>query len=382
MRPVRVLHCLEATRGGTARHLEIAARTLPGLGVDLHAAVSPTRNPEFPGALRALLGPERVHVVPMGRSIRPGRDAAAYRALVRVVRAVRPDLVHTHASKAGFLGRRAAHACGLPAVHTPHVYATHWARGARKGLYAVLERVAARWTSALVALHEEQVHAARALGVPEARIACIPNGVETDRFAPPSPAQRARIRQEYGFNPQTRVVGTLSRLDAQKGVDVFLRAAAATRRAFPYARFLIAGSGPLEGELRAQARAMRFGDQVRFLGPREDVQALYHGLDVFALTSRWEGMPYAILEAMACGLPVVATGTAGARALVAPGHTGSLAPVGDVEALAGAICAYLGDARLREREGRRARELVCARYTARAWARAHLELYQQVLAGD
>ncbi|MFH0910970.1 MAG: glycosyltransferase family 4 protein [Planctomycetota bacterium] len=383
MKPIRVLHCLEATIGGTARHLEEAVLYLPPRGVEVTAVVSPVRDPEYPARLAALgRGGTRVHSLPMRRAIRPFCDAAAFRTLKRILREEAPDLVHTHASKAGFLGRFAARQCGIPVVHTPHVFPMEWAHGLSKGIYGALERLAARRTDRLVVLNEEQAVLAReALRIPEARLVLVPNGVDAARFAPPDAEARKCIRREMGLNESTRVVGTAGRLAPQKAVEDFLEVAWEVRAIYPYAIFLIAGSGSLEGALQARVREMKLVDTIRFLGEVKDPVRFYRALDVFVLTSLWEGMPYTILEAQASGLPVVATSTTGACALIEPGITGTLAPVKDVEALASAVCTYLSDPLLRSRIGQNARRQVLEHFTVEQWADSLCRVYRSLLAG-
>ncbi|MFW5858203.1 MAG: glycosyltransferase, partial [Planctomycetota bacterium] len=238
---VRVCHILEATLGGTARHLELVARMLPARGVDLLCVVSPVRSPTFPERLEAIQPrrrpqpeeappqtdtpaeapaeteaagdgddadeaapppapvaptPTTVLSLPMRREISPLEDLSAYIALRRLLQKERPDVVHTHASKAGFLGRAAARSCGIPVVHTPHVLSMEWSTSL---LYRKLEQRAARWTDRLVVLNDQQERLAREdLGLPEARIVRIDNGVDPNEFYPASPSVFARARDRLG----------------------------------------------------------------------------------------------------------------------------------------------------------------------------------------
>jgi glycosyltransferase involved in cell wall biosynthesis len=421
MSHMRVVHVLEASVGGTARHLELVTRHLPGQGVDLACVVSPLRQPAFPTRLREValaaapgpppgggapdgqsevadpalaaapaaaaaaaaarpvpdaVPPPRIHDLPMRREISAGADLVAYRRLKRLLRAEAPDLVHTHSSKAGFLGRRAARALGLPVVHTPHTMPMEWSGS---WLYLKLEQWAAGWTDRLIILNDRQEQLAReALGLPAERLARVPNGVDLNEFFPPSPTVFAAARDRLGIREMRPLVGLAARLEPQKGVGEFLRAARLVLEEVPRTIFLIAGEGSLRPELEERCRRDGLGKAVRFLGAEEHMPSFYHALDLLVLASLWEGMPYSILEAQATGLPVVASATPGAQELLRPGENGTLVPLGNAEALASAVCTYLRDERLRERHGRRGREGVLAEHTVQTWAGRLADLYREV----
>lgn len=181
--------------------------------------------------------------------------------------------------------------------------------------------------SADVKTYVQQVYRA-----PAARIVVVPNGVDTNRYRPAK------------FEPVAPHVVTVGRLVRQKNHDLFLRAAAAVRAAVPAVRFTIVGDGPLRSSLEAQCADLGLRDAVVFAGERSDVEALLRSATSFWLTSRWEGMPNVVLEAMASGVPVVATDVSGVRELISPGVQGHVVPSEELEPLvASALSVLAGD---------------------------------------
>lgn len=208
-------------------------------------------------------------------------------------------------------------------------------------------------------------------GFPADCIARIPNGVDPIRFAPAS--DPAAIRAEIGVGAET--VLFLGRLDAQKGLDVLLRAWDHVVGRRPTARLLLAGEGPARGALEAHTRDRGLDKGVRFLGGRPDPEALLQASQIFVLPSRSEGMSNALLEAMATGLPCVASHIGGNTDLIEHGVTGLLTPPGDAATLAEVVSALFEDRALRERLGAAARGLILERYAMDRVIRQYAELY-------
>ena len=206
--------------------------------------------------------------------------------------------------------------------------------------------------------------------IPE-HIVEIPNGVDTHRFAPAADPQAAQL--QTGLGPET--VLFLGRLDAQKGLDTALAAWARVAGRRPAARLFLAGDGPARGPLEERARELRLGERVRFLGPRLDPERLLQASQVFVLPSRSEGMSNALLEAMATGLPCVASRIGGNSDLVKHGVTGLLSPPADAVTLADMLCALLEDGSLRYRLGTAARTAVIEQYGMDRVVREYTKLY-------
>jgi glycosyltransferase involved in cell wall biosynthesis len=327
---------MEATIGGTRRHLVDVASGLRCEGVDVHVAVSTLRDPDFPADLERLeaagVGVTRI---PMVRSVRPHLDWSHGRQLAALLRELRPDIVHTHSSKAGVLGRRASIQTGIGArVHTPHAFAFLFEAlfgKLKRGLYRELERRLALRTDRMIAVSATEAETFERSGiVPGDRIRVVPNGIDPKPFEGAAPIDLAAL----GLDPQRPTTAVIGLIYAAKGQDFALEALA--RPGCAELQLLIVGPGETRA-LEERADALGVGDRVRFTGARRDVPAVLAALDFLLLPSRWEGMPYIVLEAMAAGLPVVATPVDGARELVVDGQTGLLAEAIDAESVHAAL---------------------------------------------
>jgi len=315
---------MEATIGGTRRHLVDVARGQRALGLDVHLAVATARDPDFPADLDAL---ERDGVgvtrLPMVREISPRADWRDARSLIRLLKTLRPDVVHTHSSKAGVLGRFASVRARIGhRVHTPHTFAFLFEAlfgPTKRAIFRQLETRLARYTDRIIAVSDTEAETFAASGVvPPERIRVVKNGLENCRFENVPPCNLAAL----DLDPRAPTAAVIGLLYAAKGQDLALDCLA--RPGCESLQLLIVGPGS-SVELKARARKRGVEQRVRFLGPRRDVPALLAAVDFLLLPSRWEGMPYIVLEAMASGLPVVATPVDGARELVRDGITGFLA---------------------------------------------------------
>jgi glycosyltransferase involved in cell wall biosynthesis len=208
-----------------------------------------------------------------------------------------------------------------------------------------------------------------------APIHVVPNGIDGSKYSPDRPSG---IRRELGLTPEVRLVGTAVNLSAQKGLTHLLDAAAIVRRSGTAAHFVIAGDGPLRADLIAYAAAHDLNDSVTFAGYRADVPEVLAGLDVFVLSSLWEGLPLALLEALACGRPIVATSVGGIPEVVSEGENGFLVPPGDSQALASRILRVLGDPDEARQIGRNNVEKFHQRFSVGTMVAAHEQLYEQL----
>lgn len=378
----RVKLCLicEATAGGVRKHMRELVRTFarPEAGYEIHALLGDRGEPGFARDLEEwkALGVTSELLPSLRREIGFGHDRLAYYELKDRLRALRPQIVHTHSSKGGFLGRLAAHAAGTPLiVHTPHVFAFQWAAGLKQSFYLGLERFAARRCHAIVCVGEGQrAEALRLKLAPESKLVLIPNGVAVP--AAPSAEARAALRAELHLPAGAPVAGMIARLAPQKGVKDFLEAAARVVKRRADAVFVLAGGGPLEKETRTRAAALGLDrERLRILGHVEDAERLYPAFDVLALSSLYEGLPYVLLEAMAQGVPVVATDVQGSRDVIEHGASGLLARSGDAEDLAEKIAGLLGDADARARLREGALKRVRERFSFEQFVEGHRKLY-------
>jgi glycosyltransferase involved in cell wall biosynthesis len=321
-----------------------------------------------------------VHLPALGREISV-RDATALVALLRLIRRERPLIVHTHTAKAGALGRLAAWLARVPVV--VHTYHGHVFRGyfspAKTRFFVALERWLARRTDRLLSVSPQVRRELLDLGIgtPE-RSAVVPLGLDLDPFL--NGGGPGRLRRELGIEPAAPVVAIVARLVLIKAHEVFLEAASIVSRRRPDARFLVVGDGERRAELEALVDRLALGGAVHFLGWRRDLPAIYGDVDVVALTSRNEGSPVSLIEAMAAGRPVVATRVGGVPDLVEHGVNGYLAEPDQPAALAEALLALLTDPGRREAFGGAGRKRVYPAFAADRLLRDIDELYTALLA--
>jgi glycosyltransferase involved in cell wall biosynthesis len=217
-------------------------------------------------------------------------------------------------------------------------------------LYLAVELGLSLRTAAIIAVSPEEARAAVRVGLGRSRVTLIPNGVGPAALAP-----REQARREIGAPDEAVVIGFVGRLVSQKAPDVLLRAFAAAARTAPRAHLAVVGSGPLEASMRALAARLGVAGKVAWLGER-DARGVLAGFDLLALASRKEGLPYVVLEAMAAGLPVVATASAGVESLVEPGITGTVVARDDAIAFGSALAELVSDTARRLAWGEAARE--------------------------
>jgi glycosyltransferase involved in cell wall biosynthesis len=383
-RPVRVCRIIGRLNiGGPARHAILLTDGLRARGYET-VLVAGREGPEE-GTLRDLAaerGLPALFLHELGREVRPGRDFIALAKLVRLIRRLRPDIVHTHTAKAGALGRVAAKLAGAPIlIHTFHGHILHgyFSRGAT-GLFLAIERQLGRLSTKILTVSEGQRLELLGLriGTPDT-LDVMPLGLELDRFLHAG-LRRGEIRHELGAAPETALVGIIARLVPIKDHGTFLEAAAKLCRHRSNVRFLVVGDGELRSALERQAGALGLGARVHFLGWRRDLEPIYADLDLVVLSSRNEGTPASLIEAMAAGIPVVATRVGGVPDLVADEKTGSLVPPGDPGALSRAIETLLCDPDRRREMGRLAREAVYPKYSDAALIDRMDDLYSSLLA--
>ena len=354
-RPIKVMHVLFSLRtGGTELGVVKLVNSLDGARVT--SAICSSKPAD---ALKGRLAPG-VTLFEFNR--RDGNDPSFVAQLVRLFRQERPDVVHTHSWGTLYEGLVAARLASVPhVIHGEHgtldtrrfnLLAQRWAWRRADCVLSVSSRLAERMASEV--------------GYERDRIHVIRNGIDTARF---HPGRRAAARRALGFGDGDAVIGTVGRLVPVKDQATLLDALGqlrATQRPF---KAVIAGDGPLRGPLESRAAALGLSDCLTFLGERADVEDVLAAIDVFTLSSVSEGLSNTILEAMATGLPVVATRVGGADELVEDGRTGVLVAARDPEALAAQLGRLVGDARLRQSMGaagrvRAEREFSLERMTA------------------
>ncbi len=325
------------------------------------------------------LGPA-VPVYALGK--RSGKDPAAYWRLYRLLRRLRPAAVHTR--NIGTLDcALVALLAGVPVrIHGEHGWDVFDPDGTNRK-FRLMRRTLARIVRRFVTVSEDlRRWLTTVVDIPAAKVTRICNGVDTDRFRPAEPGDASPLPPDI-FGPGSLVIGSVTRLSAIKDplnlIEAFLRLREDPRLQGRRVRLLMIGDGELRDEALARLERAGATREAWLPGSREDVPALLRAMDVFVLGSLREGISNTVLEAMASGLPVVATATGGNLELVLPGETGALVPPGESEALAEAIAAYAADEGLRRRHGRLARERVLATFSIAAMVDAYRRLYETTL---
>jgi len=323
-----------------------------------------------------------VEVLPL-RHMAPDLDLRSdwlgMRELVGMLGRARYDLVHTHSAKAGALGRVAAHRVGVPAiVHSFHGFPFHdFQSVARRRAYLAVERRLARLTHQFVTDGTWTAAEAVRLGiVPPDRVRAISSPIDTD-VPSATAATRANARRRLGLPREAKVVGTVARLDPQKAPHILVEALAALGRPNVYVAWV--GGGSLLHTVQSLVR--RHGLERRFLltGERTDVADLLPGFDVFAMPSLYEGLPCSVIEAMACGVPVVATAVNSVPEVVIPGRTGILVRPNDPASLARGIGYLLNHPEEGARMARRAADSLGDRFRPETLGRDLTEVYELAL---
>ncbi|MGC9318097.1 MAG: glycosyltransferase family 4 protein [Armatimonadota bacterium] len=379
---IRVCHVLEATEGGTRQYLMDACLGLPADRFDQTAVVSVRRDPAFEQDIERLREAEvAVELVDMVREVSWREDRRALRELRRYFAEHDFDIIHAHSSKAGVLGRIAAWQAGNRAarVYSPHAFAFTMRVGRRRrALYLLAERLAGRITDVLVCTCDsERELAVRYRIVPPGRAVVVRTGVDLRQFHPGWEGHR--VRDELRLPERHRLVGTVGAMVEQKGHRFLVEAAPLVLAEMPHTTFVLVGDGELRESLQGRAEELGLGRRMRFLGHRDDVPRILSALDLFVMPSLWEGMPYALVEAMAVGLPVVGSAVPGIVDLIEPGRTGWLAPVGDAEGLAATIVQALREEGISTRMGQAGRELVVREHSRERMLEALAGVYERVV---
>jgi len=322
-----------------------------------------------------------VQLTGLGREIRPLADIVTLWRVYRLIRAWRPDIVHTHTAKAGVVGRIAARLAGVPVVvHTYHGHVLrHYFGPVRTALFRWLETVLNQATDVAITVSTALRSDLIAMGVaPPEKIRVVPLGLELARFT--VAGRQGTVRAACGAAPGEGLVGIVGRLVPIKDVGTFLEAAARVRQARPGMRFAVIGDGEERAALEKRAAALGLAEAVAFLGWRTDLESVYPDLDLVVNCSLNEGTPVALIEALAAGRPVVASAVGGTPDLLGEGARGVLVPAGDPRALAEAILEVLDHPEAARERALAGRDYVLSHHSADRLVADIDLLYQELLA--
>jgi glycosyltransferase involved in cell wall biosynthesis len=323
-----------------------------------------------------------LHIMPgIVRRPHPPKDMQAYRALSAYFKERRPQIVHTHSSKTGILGRWAARRARVPViVHTVHGWGHHPRQNVFiRRLYILLERLSARITDRLIVVSRLNADKGLrdAIGAADQYVT-IHSSINLDEFAPGG-VDTDELRRSLGLEPGRLVVGTVGRLSPQKNPLDFVRVAAEVRARMPDVQFVFVGDGPLRARTEALIRELGLERSVVLAGLRRDVAQLLQCMDIFIMTSLWEGLPRVIPQAMAVGLPVVANRVDGVAEVIREGANGFGVAPGDISSLAERIIWLAHDEKRRQSMGMAGQTIARAEFSLTKMVAMVEALYSELL---
>jgi len=373
---IKILQLITTTIGGAGEHVLMLASGLDPARFDVTVSFSPG----YP--LDHAFYEAKLKVVPIEMRRTGGimTSIKAYRALRKLLSEEHFDIVHTHTSVAGAIGRLAARHSGVPViVHMIHAYACHpYVPQPKRWLYRQVERWLDRFTDHYIAGSDY----IRTYGIvnritPPEKITRIYYALRRERLKD-SP-DRNTARRDLGLPVDAAVAGVIARLERQKGVVFFIRALPKVLQQIPNAHFIIAGDGPLRSMLYKEAASLNILSHLHFLGWREDIGRVLAALDVMVLPSLWEAFGIISLESMAMGVPVIASRVGGIPEVVRDRETGLLVPPGNSDELARAIISLLADPAYARRLGLQDIEWVSEHFSVTDIVQAHQRIYYDLL---
>ena len=313
------------------------------------------------------------------REIRPWKDLKALFQIYRILKNEKVDIVHTHSSKAGIIGRIAAWLAGIPVIiHTIHGFSFHdYQPKLVRFIYIVLERIGAFFSNQLVAVARDNIEKGLSAGVGKREIyRVIRAGIDIAEFAEVK-VDKVKLKQSLNIESDAKIVSQIGNFKPQKNPVDFIHLAAKVLKEFPNAYFLMIGDGPLRPEIEATIEKYEISDRVKLLGWRNDVPQLMQITDVLALTSLWEGLPCVYPQAMAAGKPIVGTAVDGGPEAVHHGINGFMFSPGSLNEMAEKIIILLKDHELSNRLGKAGKELV-AEFDIDKMVRDHEQMYTEL----
>lgn len=313
------------------------------------------------------------------RRINPFKDIAALVEIYRFIKKNKIEIVHTHSSKAGILGRWAAKLAGVKVIlHTVHGWSFHdYQPRFLRWIFTWLERLSADFSDKIIVVSDYDRSKGLASGIASPdKYALIRYGVDAAQFS----TKHSRVREELGLSAGDPAVGMVACFKRQKAPQDFIRLAEAANRFFPGVKFILVGDGALRPKIERLVRKLDLEKQVLLTGWRRDIGAILSAIDVFVLTSLWEGLPIAVLEAVAAGCPVIASDTGGIREVIREGDSGFLVRPHDIQSLSQKLSLLLKDKQLRQQMADKARGSLGLDFIPARMVRESEDLYNNLIA--
>ena len=372
---IRLAQIVEATTGGVARHV-----------IDLVSHLDPE---EFHCTL--LLSLQRadswrdefahlaeqgftLHEIPMVKV----PDGNSVDLIKKILQQESIELVHLHSAKAGYHGRLACRKLNLPIIYTPHAFPFQRTSDLLRPLYRYIERKLLADTTRIICVSPGENALALQAGFPAEKLQVIRNGIDLAKWPLIDATSRRSARAKFNISERETVVGVLARLEAQKGIDILLRSLPALLADFPAVRVLIWGEGSQRAQLLKMTRRCPAG-RVSLLGATSNARECYRAMDIYCAPSRWEAGPYAIMEAMACGLPIIASQVVGHTDCLEHNHSALLVPAGDTAQLREALRTILTDLPLCQSLGASARAAIEQQGDLADMVEETAQLYRQLI---
>ncbi len=349
-KPLKVMHVITRfIRGGAQENTLLTVQGLDARpDTEAMLVTGPGLGPEgdlIPDAVQS--GVDVIIIDAMRRAIHPWRDWRSYRELRRCIREIKPDIVHTHSSKAGIVARKAAKDEKVPRiVHSIHGLPFHdYERPLVNKLYVALERNAAKYTDLIICVADAMTEKAVTAGVaPPEKFVTVYSGMDVEPYLH-GEHDRAAIRESLGIGPDELVVGVIARISPLKGHEFIIKAAPQILATHPNVRLLFVGEGHIRAEMEQLATEKGVLDRIVWAGLRDyrEIPGLIASMELVVHTSLREGLARVLPQALLSGVPVVSYDVDGAREVVINGETGWLVQAEAINELAGAVCEALGD---------------------------------------
>lgn len=348
---MRVLHLLEATGGGTARHIIDLCHGQALKGIEVHLIYSPLRiDPIMQKGIPRLQDVGvRLFELPMRRPPHPTDVGVLLKLRKYLSREGSFDIVHGHSSKGGAYARLLRLLGGPKAVYTPHAFVTWatWITPLERFIYGLIERILSYLTAAIIVSSEVEGNEGRCLGIGAHRIRLVHHGVSLNTATTET---RKSVRSSLSIEDDMIAIGFVGRFAPQKAPNMILQSFSMVSKQFPNSRLIMIGDGPLDASLKEMSTRLNIEHKVFWPG-FIDGRVVMRGFDVLVLPSAYESFGYVLFEAMAEGLPIVATKVGGTELAINEGENGFVVPVGDTSAFSAALSEILADQNKRKQFG-------------------------------